>query len=240
VVEGKPGTLGGRDRLAALTTLLDERHSRLACQLNHFESRALSLSQNSISKAELEELWCAASRIWNEHETEAAYEGYVSADFAAIYERLVKLRTRAHTFLEWGSGLGVVATMASRLGFDAYGIEIKPALVHAARDLAMRFGAQPQFAIGSFIPDAFDETIHSGDEFFRTECNEPDAYSALGLELADFDLVYAYPWPEEHTVFRSIVRRCAAPHTLYLQFDIREGLSLSRPAAGKSRRTMDR
>jgi SAM-dependent methyltransferase len=212
----------------------------LAFLLYHFERRVLSLSQNSISKAELEELWSAASQIWNEHEAEAAFEGYVSADFAAIYERLVKLRTRAQTFLEWGSGLGVVATMASRLGFDAYGIEIKPELVHAARDLAARFRAQPKFAVGSFIPDAFDERIHSGDEFFRTECNEPDAYSVLRMDLGDFDLIYAYPWPEEHTVFRSIVRRCAAPHTLYLQFDVREGLSLSRPAAGKSRRTMDR
>ena len=110
----------------------------------------------TICAEELNELWSSAATIWNEHEADVAYEGYVSADFAAIYQRLLRLRERAHTFLEWGSGLGVVAIMASRLGFDAYGIEVQPQLVHAARDLASRFDALPSFAVGSFIPDEDD------------------------------------------------------------------------------------
>lgn len=193
-------------------------------------------SPNPIDADELQELWTAAADIWNAHETAAAYEGYVSADFAAIYQRLLGLKTRAHTFLEWGSGLGVVAIMASRLGFEAYGIEVQPELVQAARELAVRFDARPTFAVGSFIPDGFDGNLRQGDEFHRTETSDPDAYAALDMELCDFDLIYAYPWPEEHTVFRSIVRRYAAPHALYLRFDVREGLSLTRPAASRLRR----
>ncbi len=196
----------------------------------------MSTSKPTISDDELRDLWSAAAAIWNAHEAETAYEGYVSADFTAIYARLLKLRGRAHTFLEWGSGLGVVAIMASRLGFDSYGIEVKRELVDAARELAMQFDARPKFAIGSFIPNEFNGSLRNGDEFHRTDTNDLDAYAELNMELEDFDLIYAYPWPEEHTVFRSIVRRCAAPHALYLQFDVREGLKLTRPAASRLRR----
>ena len=185
---------------------------------------------------ELQELWAVAAGIWDAHEEDPAYDGYVSADFAAIYKRLEGLQGRVHTFLEWGSGLGVVATMASRLGFDAYGIEVKPELVDAARDIAERFAASPQFATGSFIPEGFAGDVSQGDEFHRTETQDHSAYEQIDMELRDFDLVYAYPWPEEHATFRRIIRRCASPHALYLRYDAREGLSLTRPAARRARR----
>lgn len=188
-------------------------------------------SNNPLGPDELQQLWSAAADIWDARQSEEAFDGYVSADFAAIHRKLAALRDRAHTFLEWGSGLGVVAIMASRLGYDSYGIEVKPELVDAARELAERFHANPVFATGSFIPEQFAGNVRQGDEFHRTETQDPSAYDQLDMELRDFDLVYAYPWPEEHTIFRSIVRRCASPHTLYLRYDVREGLSLSRPAA---------
>jgi hypothetical protein len=187
------------------------------------------------SSAELSELFSAAAEIWNDRECDTAFQGYVSADFPAIYQSLLKLRSRAHTFLEWGSGLGVVAIMASRLGFDAYGIEVEPELVAAAYGLSDRFGASPTFATGSFIPDEFEADVADGDEFHRTHTADRSAYDQLDMELRDFDMIYAYPWPEEHTVFRSIIRRCGAARTLYLRYDVREGLSLSRPAARRRR-----
>ena len=189
-----------------------------------------------MSAEELHALWTTSASIWTANEKELAYEGYVSADFSAIYQRLVELRKRATTFLAWGSGLGVVSIMASRLGFESYGIEVKPELVHQARQLAIRFDATPTFAVGSFIPDDFRANVRQGDEFYRTETNDLDAYGEFKMDLGDFDLIYAYPWPEEHAVFRSIVRRCAAPHALYLRYDAREGLSLTRPAAHRLRR----
>ncbi len=185
---------------------------------------------------ELNALCSAAAAIWNAREHEAAFEGYVSADFLLIHQRLLELRPRAQTFLEWGSGLGVVAIMASRLGFDAYGIEVKSELVDAARALAIQFNAKPTFAVGSFIPDEFSARLSEGDEFHRTDTNDNSAYGELDMELRDFDMIYAYPWPEEHGVFRSIIRRCGGPRTLYLRYDAREGLSLSRPAMKKTQR----
>ena len=43
--------------------------------------------------------------------------------------QLRALAGRAVSFLEWGSGTGVITIMADMLGFEAYGIEINPALV---------------------------------------------------------------------------------------------------------------
>jgi len=48
------------------------------------------------------------------------------------------------------------------------------------------------------------------------------------MELRDFDLVYAYPWPEEHLVFRSIVKRCGAAGAVLVCYDNREGISTTR------------
>ncbi|QDV27348.1 methyltransferase domain-containing protein [Aureliella helgolandensis] len=182
---------------------------------------------------ELLRLWDEAESIWSQRQDDDAFHGYVSADFEAIHHSLRKLRKRTHTFLEWGSGLGVVAIMASRLGFDAYGIEVEPELVALADELAERFAATPTFAVGSFIPDDFDEQLANGDEFHKTVVTDRDAYGELDMELRDFDLVYAYPWPEEHGVFRNIVRTCGAKHTLLLRYDAREGLTLSRPAKNR-------
>ncbi len=173
-------------------------------------------------------LWQEVDHIWETNQHLPAYELYVSADYAAIFEMLVKLRNEARYFLEWGSGLGVVSIMASRLGYEAYGIEAKSELVTVAEDLAKKYHAHPRFATGSFIPNDFEEDIGSGIEFGRTLTTPNDAYDELDMDLGDFDLVYAFPWPDEHRIYRSIMQRYAANNSLYLRYDAREGLSLSR------------
>jgi SAM-dependent methyltransferase len=184
--------------------------------------------------AEMQSLWSDAGRLWDQHEHEAAFEGYVGSDFQAAFDLLRSYRGRATTFLEWGSGLGVVTIMAARLGFEAYGIEIQPGLVELADDLAAEYDADVQFACGSFVPEAFQADLRCGDEFYRTESNACSAYDQLDRELSDFELVYAYPWPDEHQIFRSIMRQCGAPGALLIRYDNREGLSTTR--CGKSRR----
>ena len=63
---------------------------------------------------------------------------------------------------------------------------------------------------------------------FRTVIDTPSAYEALDMELRDFDLVYAYPWPDEHTLFRSIMRQFGCSNALLLSYDAREGIELIR------------
>ncbi len=173
-------------------------------------------------------LWAEADAIWEANGNAPAYALYVSADYMAIFEKLCELRGRVETILEWGSGLGVVTIMANRLGFDAYGIEAEADLVKLAEGLATKYSATPRFAIGSFIPAEFEEDFGAGEEFGRTLTNLVPAYEELDMELRDFDLVYAFPWPDEHGIYRSIMKRHANRNALYMRYDAREGLSLTR------------
>jgi hypothetical protein len=176
--------------------------------------------------AEFVKLWADAQSIWDEHHDETEFEGYVSADYRAVYEVLAELQGSVVTFLEWGSGLGVVAIMASLMGYEAYGIEAEPRLVRFADQLAGRYGSNAQFAEGSFIPDDFVWNPAIGDEVQRTNIDAASGYEELGLELRDFDLVYAYPWPDEHSLFHSIMREYGRKNALMLTYDAREGIEL--------------
>jgi len=152
----------------------------------------------------------------------------VSADYEAVYESLAQLRSRAVTLLEWGSGLGVVTIIASRMGYEAYGIEAEPLLVEYAEDFSQAYGAEARFAQGSFVPDDFEWNPSGGDEAIRTMIDAPSAYDDLELELQDFDLVYAYPWPDERTFYHNIMRHCGRNNAMLLSYDAREGMELVR------------
>lgn len=177
---------------------------------------------------EFQSLWEEAEALWCKYQETPAFRGYVSADYPAILDCLCKLRGQASTFLEWGSGLGVVAIMASRLGFEACGIENEPILVEHARTLAEKYGPEARFGLGTFIPDEFDWNPSEGDQTDGTVLGDQSAYEELDMELVDFDLVYAYPWPDELTLFKNIIRSCGAPQSLFLSYDAREGAALAK------------
>ncbi len=166
--------------------------------------------------------------MWERHIDAPAFKGYVSADYRSVYRELAKLRGRVWKVLEWGSGLGVVTIMASRMGFDAYGIESEPDLVEMSRTFARTYGPDARFTRGSFIPDEFEWNAADGDEMHWTEVDAPAAYDELEMELSDFDLVYAFPWPDEHVLFRNIMRKCGHRDALLLSYDSREGIQLVR------------
>ena len=63
--------------------------------------------------------------------------GFVPSDFVTVYHALRAI-TAANlapgtSLCEWGSGFGVVASLAAMLGFTACGIEIERGLVDASR-----------------------------------------------------------------------------------------------------------
>ncbi len=171
-------------------------------------------------------LWDVADKIWEREDGTAPFAAYVSADYMAVYQQLKSLRDQVETFLEWGSGLGVVTIMASRMGFDASGIEAESTLVDYSIDLASRFDCSAKFAHGSFIPDAFTWDPSQGDESERTAIDLPAGYEQLDLDLRDVDLVYAYPWPTEHPLYHNILNEFGAPNVKLLTYDAREGIGL--------------
>ena len=175
-----------------------------------------------------EGLWQEAHNLWEQHRLTTPFEGYVSGDYAALYHALADLRGQAWNFLEWGSGLGVLTIMASRMGFEAYGIETESILIDYANDLAERHGSDAQFAHGSFIPEQFDISFSEEYAINRTVIDMPSAYHTIDMELSDFDIVYGFPWPDEHDFFREIMKQCARPDALYLSYDARDEISLCR------------
>ncbi len=178
--------------------------------------------------AEFGRLWAEADDFWERHKNARAFHGYVGADYLTVYESLAQLTGSALTVLEWGSGLGVVTIMASRMGFEAYGIEVEPGLVRYSERLAQEYGPNARFAQGSFIPDGFEWNPAEGDNVYRTIIDAPSAYDDLDMKLRDFDLIYAYPWPDEHTLYHNIMREFGREGSLLLSYDAREGMELVR------------
>ena len=177
---------------------------------------------------EFEDLWQEATELCEKHQHMPAFEGYVSGDYAALYHALAELQGQAWTFLEWGSGLGVLTIMASRMGFEAYGIETEATLIEHAEDLAHRYDSNAKFSHGSFIPDDFDISFSDEYEINRTVIDMPSGYDAIDMELRDFDLVYGFPWPEEHAFFRTIMQQFGSRETLFLSYDARDEIEVCR------------
>ncbi len=180
---------------------------------------------------EFQQLWQLAEVTWHSNFGNQGYEHYVAADFRQVYQTLKQLKDRCWTFLEWGSGLGVATIMADRMGMRAYGIEISARLLQTSREIATQFGSNAQFIEGSFIPDDYQWDPEIGDSEFRTPLGGHTAYRSLDVALSDFDIIYAYPWPEETELFIDMMRQCGKKHGYFVTYHATEGIKVSRTKA---------
>ncbi len=174
------------------------------------------------------ELFAAGDARWEEFRAYRgeAFHAFVPADYVEAATALRLLRPQADTFLELGSGIGVIAITAALLGFDAAGIEIDPWLVDASEDLAREFGADASFAEGTFVPDEFREFVDGQDSEIPTIADGPLGYDALGRDLTEFDLVYAFPWPGLEEMFFELMARHGRAGALFLTYGGLEGYRL--------------
>ena len=83
--------------------------------------------------------------------------------------------------------------------------------------LAEKYGAEGvQLVHGTFIPREYEWSAASDDTSFRSDVEAEPGYDELDMDLRDFDLVYAYPWPEEFLLFNDILRTCGREDCLFL------------------------
>lgn len=119
---------------------------------------------------------------------------FVPGDYRYAFQILHwLLRTKAvpprAAFLEWGSGLGMVAILAALLGYDAVGVEIDEALVKESRELARRYDAPARFEHGSY---------------------DRSTPGIAGVTAEKRAAVYVYPWPGEEGVFLRLFDQTAS------------------------------
>ena len=157
---------------------------------------------------------------------------FVPSNFELAYRALAEVNAAnlatGRRFIEWGSGIGVVACLASCVGFDAVGIEIEPKLVGIARELAVEHGIAVQFACGSFIPDGVVPRVDWVDGVAWLTTTGHDGHEELELEPDDFDVVFAYPWPGEEQVIFDLFADTAAVGSLLLTYHGLDGVRLQR------------
>jgi hypothetical protein len=171
---------------------------------------------------------------------EARAPAFVPSNYELVYPVLRALADsallRGHTFCEWGSGLGVATGVAALLGYEAYGIEAEWGLVEEARRLVDDFDLSAEFVCGSFIPAGGERHVYRAGEYawFTTESDA--AYTELGLGPDDFDLVYAYPWPDEEEVVADLFEMYAGAGAVLLTCKGGEGFRLRRKVAKRGRK----
>lgn len=162
----------------------------------------------------------------------AAMGSFVPADYALVWAGLVAIREGRLApdsgFVEWGSGLGVVACMAAMLGCDAAGIECEPALVEQAVDLAEAHGLEVPFACGSFVAEGLDHLADVSDDLATLATGLADGHAELDLDAADAAIVYAYPWPGEEAVVEAVFEAAAATGALLFTYRSTGDLVLQR------------
>jgi predicted O-methyltransferase YrrM len=157
---------------------------------------------------------------------------FVPSNFELAYGALAEIEAAnlatGRRFIEWGSGIGVVACLASCVGFDAVGIEIEPKLVAIANEIAGDHGIAAQFACGSFIPDGVVPRVDWIDDVAWLTTTGDDGHEELELEPDDFDVVFAYPWPGEEQVIFDLFADTAAVGALLLTYHGLDGVQLKR------------
>ncbi len=174
------------------------------------------------------------------HETGFVPSNYVSVYFAlrAIYHADL---SSGNSLCEWGSGFGVVSSLASILGFTACGIEIENTLVDASRALADDFALPVEFIHGSFVPpgaEAHAEEAHADNngEYPWLIKDADSAYSKPGLQPDSFDVFFSYPWPGEEYLIERLFEDSAANGALLLMHSDVDSISIRRKLAHTDKR----
>ena len=137
-------------------------------------------------------------------------------------------------FCEWGAGFAVVSGLAAQHGMFSYGIEIHRDLVEQARRLLADHHVEVELAQGSLVPEGGDVIVDemASQDWLKT--NEHPAYDELDMDVCDFDLIFAYPWPGEEELIEALFDAFAADGALLLTYHGMNEIKLQRKVQDSS------
>lgn len=157
---------------------------------------------------------------------------FVPCDFVMVYHALravqaLRIAPGDHV-CEWGAGFGVVAGLAELLGFDACGIEVHRDLVDEAQSLLEDHHLAAEIAHGSLIPEDGDALVDELAQQAWLSTGERPGYDELGVEVEDFDLIFAFPWPGDEVLIDALFEEYAAVGALLLTYHGMNDMRLQR------------
>lgn len=148
-------------------------------------------------------------------------EQFVAADYELVFQSLDwTLESQpmiGRRFIEWGCGFAVVSAMASRLGLDSIGVEAEPDLLDQGRRTIANWNVAAELVQGNFLPPGA-ESLTDDPTLPSVGHEAACAYSQLGLDLDDFAIVYAYPWPGEDDFHEAVFDHYASQGALLMLF----------------------
>lgn len=188
--------------------------------------------------SEIVEFLKAVDSLVEQHRinTAVTFRGFVPCDYVDVYRCLKGVYDSTQLcgdrFCEWGSGVSIVASLAAMIGYESYGIEFDPELCQVADGICEEFDVPVELVQGSFIPDGVDDLIEEAfamqDGQLALHTDPDNAYKELGFDVNDFDLIFAYPWPNDIELTCKIFERCAAQGALLLAYLDTNSISLYR------------
>jgi hypothetical protein len=191
--------------------------------------------------ADVREFLHEADRRISQFQCRGGPLSFVASNFEAAYRLLRGLSEstllRGNRFCEWGSGFGVVASLASMLDFESSGIEIQGDLVDEARKLAEDFDLDVAFAHGSFVPRGAEARVHAAGTYAWLTTEGDFAYEELGVDLDDMDVVFAYPWPDEEAVTLDVFAHYAGEGAVIASYHGEDLMQLRRKTARSKRKS---
>lgn len=154
---------------------------------------------------------------------------YLPSHTTQVYSALVTLTKEelpeGGIFCEWGAGYGIVAGLASMMGYEAHGIEIEEIMVERAESLAKHAGLDVQFHCGSIEPEGY-EFYHGvgGHELVEPEqqmlggdpADMHPTYPGIDHPIEDIDLFFIYPWPGQQEMIHEFFDAVAGEGALLL------------------------
>lgn len=181
--------------------------------------------RSNASASRTRSLWSEAEDIWERHQNHREFRAFVAADYREVYDALVRLQGRVMNILEWGSGLGELSrSWPATSGSRPTASRVSHASLKGRASSQGSTVRRRSLSREALSPVNTSGTPEYSDESFRSDVEAEPGYT----ELRDFDLVYAFPWPDEQPLCGDIMRKCGGESSLFLSYDAREGILLNR------------